>query len=597
GPADPVLRDPGELVRWGLPLAEVVARLAAAVTIGGLAVAVTVLPPAGSRPAVRAATVAALVWVAAQAACLVLTALTVVGSPVADDGTPALLVFLGTAPAGPLLWATGLAGAVAGVLLGVPEPARRPAALGVALLALVPVAAAGHATGHGPGHGAASALWLHLGAVTVWAGGLLVLVALSARRGAGLAGGAASVAAVRRFSRVAGWCYAVVAASGVLAVLAMSVSPGELFTTAWGLLLVVKAVLLGALGVAGWAHRRVVIDRAALHGGRPLARLAVGEVVVLAVAVGLGVALSGVAPPPSAAQDAALPPLSVATALTRWSPEPVMAVLAVAGLVTYLRWVARLARRGDRWPAGRVLAWAGAMFLLLWVTGGGPAAYGHVLISAHMVQHMVLVTAVPVLAALAAPVTLALRALPRAADEPPGPREWLLAVLNGPVARVLLHPVVATANVVVSMAVFYATPLFERSLTNGVVHLAAVLHFSVAGYAFATLLIGSDPVPHRPPYPLRLVMLAPAMVFHTVLGLVLVTSSQVLLAADVLARVRPEWLTDPVTDQQAAGALMWALGEVPALGLALLIATRWAAADAREQRRAARRTRAVTTAP
>ncbi|MBE1874119.1 bifunctional copper resistance protein CopD/cytochrome c oxidase assembly protein [Myceligenerans sp. TRM 65318] len=593
GPDDPVLRDPGAAVRWGLPLAEVVARLAATVTIGGLALAVAVLPPADSGPAVRAAAVAAVVWVAAQGACLVLTAVTVVGSPVADDGTPALLVFLGTAPAGPLLWATGLAGAVAGVVRGVPEPARSPLALGCALLALVPVAAAGHAADHGPGHGAASALWLHLGAVTVWAGGLLVLVALSAGRWGALAGGTASFSTVRRFSRVAGWCYAVVAASGVLAVHGMSVSPGELLTTPWGLLLLVKAMLLGALGVAGWAHRRVVIGRAALRGGRPLARLAVGEVVVLAAAVGLGVALSGVTPPPSAAQDAALPPLSVATALTRWSPEPVPAVLAVAGLVTYLRWTARLARRGDRWPVGRVLAWAGAMLLLLWVTGGGPAAYGHVLVSAHMVQHMVLVTGVPLLAALAAPATLALRALPPATDGPRGPREWLLAVLNSRITRVLLHPVVATADVVVSMAVFYATPLFELSLTNGVVHLAAVLHFGVAGYAFTTILIGIDPVPHRPPYPLRLVMLAPAMIFHTVLGLVLVTSSRMLLAAGALAQVRPEWLTDPVTDQQAAGALMWALGEVPALGLALLIATRWAAADVREQRRAARRARSA----
>ena len=126
-------------------------------------------------------------------------------------------------------------------------------------------------------------------------------------------------------------------------------------------------------------------------------------------------------------------------------------------------------------------------------------------------------------------------------------------------------------------------------------HLWAVLHFSLAGYAFTTILIGTDPVPRRPPYPLRLLMLAPAMVFHTVLGLTLVTSSQMLLAASVLAQSRPAWLTDPVTDQQAAGALVWALGEVPALGLALLIAARWAAADERDQRRAARRAAAPFT--
>ncbi|MEU4362627.1 cytochrome c oxidase assembly protein [Promicromonospora sp. NPDC023987] len=593
GMADPLLRDPGALVRWGLPLAEVVARLAATVTIGGLAVATVVLAPAAAGPAVRAAAVAAVVWAVAQGACLPLTARTVVGSATAADGTPAVAVLLSTSLGSSLLWATALAAATAVVLLIAPGTGRVPLALGTALVALVPVAASGHAGSHGPGHGAASALWLHLGAVTIWTGGLLVLVALAYAPGAG--SGGASLAAVRRFSRVAGWCYAIVAASGVLAVLQLSPSPAALLATGWGVLLATKAALFAGLGVAGWAHRRVVITRAALSGARPLARLALGEVVVLAATVGLGVALASSAPPPTAAGDGALPPLTVSTALTTWRPEPVLVVVSIAGLVTYLRWVARLARRGDRWPAGRVLAWVGAMALLLWVTSGGPAAYGHVLISAHMVQHMVLVTALPVLAALASPVTLALRALPTTTDGPRGPREWLLAVLGSRAAHVLLHPVVATANVVVSMALFYATPLFELSLTNGVVHLWAVLHFGLAGYAFTTILIGTDPVPHRPPYPMRLLMLAPAMVFHTVLGLTLVTSSQMLLAASVLAQSRPDWLTDPVTDQQAAGALVWALGEVPALGLALLIAARWAAADERDQRRAARRAAAPST--
>ncbi|MGI5187226.1 cytochrome c oxidase assembly protein [Promicromonospora sp. CA-289599] len=594
GITDPLLRDPGPFVRWGLPVAEVVARLAATVTIGALALAATVLAPDAAALTVRVATAAAVVWATAQAACLPLTALTVVGSATADDGTPALPVLLGTTLGPSLVWAAALAAAVSVVLLLMPYRGRTPAALVTALLALVPVAAAGH-TGHGPGHGAASALWLHLGALMIWAGGLLVLVALTYGPGAGHTRDAASLAAVRRFSGIAGWCYFVVAASGMVAVLELSPSLAALLTTGWGALVLAKTALFAGLGAAGLAHRRDVLARAALNGGHPLARLALGEVVVLAAALGLGVALGASATPAAPTNAGALPPLTVSTALTRWSPEPVLALAAIAGLVTYLRWVLCLARRGDHWPAGRVAAWIAAMVLLFWVTSGGPAAYGHVLVSAHMVQHMVLVTAVPVLAALASPVTLALRALPITTDGPQGPRDWLLAALGSRLARVLLHPVVATANVVVGMAVFYATSLFERSLTNGVVHLTVALHFSLAGYAFATILVGTDPLPHRTPYPLRLLMLAPAMVFHTGLGLMLVTSSQVVLAATVLAESRPAWLTDPVTDQQAAGALVWALGEVPALALALMIAARWAAADERAQRRAARRAAASLT--
>ena len=56
-----------------------------------------------------------------------------------------------------------------------------------------------------------------------------------------------------------------------------------------------------------------------------------------------------------------------------------------------------------------------------------------------MVQHMVLSMVVPLALALGAPVTLALRTLPRA------PRRWLLAVLHSRVAKVLSFPPLAFA--------------------------------------------------------------------------------------------------------------------------------------------------------
>ena len=64
--------------------------------------------------------------------------------------------------------------------------------------------------------------------------------------------------------------------------------------------------------------------------------------------------------------------------------------------------------------------------------------------SVHMETHMMLSMLAPVLLVLGGPVTLALRALPVAGkDGPPGPREWLLAIVRSPVSRFLTHPVVA----------------------------------------------------------------------------------------------------------------------------------------------------------
>ena len=85
----------------------------------------------------------------------------------------------------------------------------------------------------------------------------------------------------------------------------------------------------------------------------------------------------------------------------------------VAGL--YLLGVAVLRRRGDRWPVGRTVAFVVRRDgrLLLRHRRPGWRRYDTTLLSVHMVQHMVLSMLVPLALALGAPVTLALRTLPR----------------------------------------------------------------------------------------------------------------------------------------------------------------------------------------
>jgi putative copper resistance protein D len=83
---------------------------------------------------------------------------------------------------------------------------------------------------------------------------------------------------------------------------------------------------------------------------------------------------------------------------------------------------------------GRTVAFLAGMGAFALATLSGVATYDTTLLSVHMVQHMVLTMVVPLLLALGAPVTLALRTLPRR------PRRWLLAVLHSRVARVLSFP-------------------------------------------------------------------------------------------------------------------------------------------------------------
>ena len=116
-----------------------------------------------------------------------------------------------------------------------------------------------------------------------------------------------------------------------------------------------------------------------------------------------------------------LPEFTLGRVFSTWGIEPLLFVLTVWVAGAYLVGVAVLHRRGDRWPLGRTFSFVVVgMGVFLFVTSSGIGAYDTTLLSVHMVQHMALTMVVPLALALGAPVTLALRTLPRR------PRGWLL---------------------------------------------------------------------------------------------------------------------------------------------------------------------------
>ena len=87
----------------------------------------------------------------------------------------------------------------------------------------------------------------------------------------------------------------------------------------------------------------------------------------------------------------------------------VLAIMAAAGYGTAL---ARLHRRGDRWPASRTAClFAGSVCVCAAVLP--PVSSHDQYFPVHIVQHLLLGMAGPAFLALSAPVTLALRTLPR----------------------------------------------------------------------------------------------------------------------------------------------------------------------------------------
>ena len=599
------LPDPGPLVRVGLPIATAIRDLSAAVTVGLLVTAATVLPGPGARQGRRQLTplqsrtitwavAAAATWTAVAASGLLLTYADLAGSPLGLDTLAALTYFvtdfdlgraLGLSAAGALL--TGLLTATA------TTPGRLGTATVLAIAALLPIAWTGHG-GSSLNHATAiDAQITHLVGISVWVGGLAALTLLRPRLGVDLP------TAVGRFSSLAGWCYGMVAVGGLAGAAVRLPAPAALTTTTYGLILLAKVVALSALGLAGWYHRRRLLPRLANPGSRGFARLAAGELIVMGIAVGLGVALSRTAPPDAVLTETLpattallgypMPPaLTLTTIFTAWRPDPLWLPLTAAAIVCYLLAVARLRRRRIRWPVSRSIAFLVGGTLLIIATSGSPGVYGQVLFSMHMVQHMTIATAVPAFLVLGAPITLALRALPARTDGSRGPREWLLAAVHSRYARLLSNPLIVIAIFLGSLVAFYYTPALEFSLRTHIGHLLMLGHFLIAGYLFANIICGIDPGPARPPHLFRLLMLIITFGFHAFFAVSLLSGSA-LLAESWYASLDRGWGPSLADDQALGVALSWALGDYPIAILAVALIVSWIADDAREARRYDRR--------
>lgn len=284
--------------------------------------------------------------------------------------------------------------------------------------------------------------------------------------------------------------------------------------------------------------------------------------------------------------DEALPPLSWGTSVTQWTLDPLPLVVTVWAVGLYAVGVHTLRARGDRWPVGRSIAWGVGMLAFYVSTSSGFAAYDTTLLSVHMAQHMVLSMVVPLSLALGAPVTLALRTLPRT------PRGWLLAVLHSRVATVLSFPPLTLALYVLSPWALYFTGWYDASLSSAYVHEMMHIHLVLVGTLFFWPIVGVDPLPGRVSYPFRLLLLVLTLPFHAFLGVTIMGQSA-LLAEDHYRALREgpmaSWLPDMADDQQLAGGLLWSSGDLVALVFLAILFAQWVRSSMKEAAREDRR--------
>ncbi len=152
------------------------------------------------------------------------------------------------------------------------------------------------------------------------------------------------------------------------------------------------------------------------------------------------------------------------------------------------------AARTGPWPHARTAAW---------FAGLAAAAVG-VSVPDHVTGHLLLGMLAPLLLVRAAPVTLALRALPVARAR------QLSRVLRSRPARVLTAPAVAATLDIGGLWLLYTTDLHEQPLTQ--------VHVFAAGYLFTAAIVGVDPAPHRARLGTRAAVLVLASAAHAVLA-------------------------------------------------------------------------------
>ncbi|MBC2681058.1 copper resistance protein CopD [Corynebacterium sp. 4HC-13] len=599
--------DPGIVTTFGFPLLRAAGTLVACIGVGGFLMSALGTPPRkdgyldldGFR-ASRTGTWAMFLWGIIALFMIPMSLSDVSGQPFSETlQLPYWSVALEqVSSAKAWEWVAIFAIFVAVVSLLTRKWIWQPMFLAISLLSLIPLALDGHsAAGGNHDYGVNSLLW-HVLMAALWIGGLIALIAHAQRRGPYLA------VITKRYSFLALCAIIALGLSGVVNA-SLRVAWNEWLTTGYGLVVFSKLVLTVALGVCGYFHRKKIIplleagEDASGKGSdaqrKPFIRLAVVEVLIMAVTMGVAVSLSRIPPPLPAQldltrQDVLLgytitEPPSLMAFITNFRFDLVFGVGALLLQAVYLWAYFTLKNRGVQWPMSRLLWWTGGNVLLLITTSSGLGMYAMAMFGPHMLQHMLLSMAIPIFWVLGGPMTLLLRALPPAGrDGVPGPREWLVVFINNPFSRFLTNPIVAGVQFVVGFYYLYLSPLFNWMAPQHGGHLFMMLHFIISGYIFYWVIIGVDAAPRQLSPFVKMMTLLAATAFHAWFGIAMMQMSQPLNEAFYESLGLP-FEVDLMHQQLVGGGIAWAIGELPLIIVSIAHGVQWVRTDRRESER------------
>ncbi|MEB4210872.1 cytochrome c oxidase assembly protein [Mycobacterium sp. 94-17] len=256
-------------------------------------------------------------------------------------------------------------------------------------------------------------------------------------------------------------------------------------------------------------------------------------------------------------------PLTWAAAVQTWHADLVCAAV-VAVLTAGYAWCFRRGRDTGRCARGANAACFGAgMLVWLLATVSALGAYAYVLFWVRALQVLLLLYVVPLFLAQAKPVTVF-----RNAAGPEG-RDRIDRWVASRFARALVHPATTSAAMLATPWLLYLTPWYTAALRDEWIGAPTRILLVVLGFGYFYARLQEDPVPHRYPQSISLLITVAEALGDGVLGLVLWQGS--LIGAAYYAGLQRSWGPNPRLDQTIGAGVWWILGDLVGWPFVLLL--------------------------
>jgi putative membrane protein len=262
-----------------------------------------------------------------------------------------------------------------------------------------------------------------------------------------------------------------------------------------------------------------------------------------------------------------------------WTPDPAVVVACLVSGWLYLRGAGKLREIGERTgrgsiiPIWRVVAfWCGLATLLIALASPLDTATATIF-SAHMVQHIMLISVGPPLILLGNPMTVIMNGLPRPWRRPIAQLEHRVPGL-APALRILTAPIVAFVVHVSTLWIWHFPPFYDAAVRHESLHLVEHATFVMTAFLYWWKIIPATRVSTRTVSPAVGILSVFAMGMQgAVLGTILTFSGSVLYP--VYSGRSELWGISTISDQRLAGLIMWIPAGSVYVGVAMLLLALW----------------------